>query len=821
MLIKKRKTVDICSADMESMEVIRIRGDIVYLSVDCNIRAAKSVKNDAYTLEVSSNEVPAVRSKKSYFESAKSASKINSVIKNKSKRRNSTKKASSPKILAAKVDLSTVIPNTEVAAVRSKGTLEKKQLKFTSKNEGVPTVDMSLAASSQAEADQKSASGYLNPMVCLNVVRQLRTDPALFSSRDFPVQGPEKSFAGVRESDGQTTLNTHGKEARKIFNSSWGSELAGRLVFGKNTQTATTKAAVAVPQYRTTSVFTKRVIFKLGLSKMRARPKMYVTFTLKDVTGNIVQEFEKTVNCTTLLNEYFAPRSPPSLTAEWLDDTRVLINVQRRDFKTTHIAIYARPIDNNRQTQESVWSLVEKKRIGRSPYVCTITLNSKFTQIIRVIGLGRQSVPTCEFATVTLGPRASTLNKVNAGHSSLVQTVDDSVSILQVGDAIRVNVDGIPSSAISVSVLRKNHTLHEQSYTHVPDIPTRALSLGPSAAFTIDDKSTQSGHIYSYRCEYISPYGAKMVSLCEPVTEYLSPALDSESLLIGTISARRINGVYSASFSISEPIQPANTTSVVSDMFAGTVVATTALSTALLEETSEENLYAYMVERINTTTGESESFGIFGKGPFVDDANTRKSAGVSEPNILHGYTYQVSLCKRAPTALIEDARIQDQDKLRGISFSRDYSKVLNPSSMRLGAITPTAGRFSKSVGSLPTEVYDGRTGIKSAVTVAPLQKKSASVINVTVTSRKRYNYITWVWSGNNSQVDHFLIMAQYGGVKAPIASVHSFGDYTHYFKDNQLSARVGKILYSVVPVMIDYSTGNESKSVSVSNRGNA
>lgn len=817
MLIKKKKRIKIVTVDMSSLRIYRARREHTDFVVDCGFDIQKAVKHEAYNLEISVSRVPANRSKKNYFEGAKSSRKINSVIKKKAKSKRTARASALAKPEPSKLDITAIIPNTDLKSIKSGKKIKKLELKFNAGNSGVPTVDMSLPASSQAESDQGMGSSFPTPGLCKSIIKRFNVDPSLLSSRDFPVQRPEKSFAGVREYDGQTTLTAHSAEARKLFTSEVTLGIAGQMVFGKNTQTGTTRAPVAVPEYRQTNIVTKTAIFGVKLQDMQGNSKVYITFSLKDIRGNIVQEFERSFNYRTLLDEYYSPPSPPGVTASWIDDTTVLLSISRGTAKTRSVQIYTRYIDNERQHQNSGWSLVEKKRVGSAPYMCTIKLNSKYTQIIRAIGIGRYGTHTCEFTTVTLEPRPKTLRVVDAGQSSRINTIDDSVSVFQKRDGLLATVKNIPEYVVHAVLLRKNRTTNEKKYTAVPGASARAFKMGDSS-FTTFDRSVQHGHVYCYRCEYTTALGNKLVSLNEPSAEYLSPQFDSESFSIGPVNSRHIRGVYSASFLISDPIQPANTSAVISDMFAGSIISTTAISTALLEETSEENLYAYMVERIDTTTGETESFGILGKGPFVDDRNTRAAAGVSEPDASHGYTYNVSLCKRSPTSLIDGAKIDDVDQIRSVSFARDHSKTLNPSSMRLGAIVPTAGRFSKPSATLPVEVYDGRTGIKSSVNVSGLHKKTSTIKKLTVTSRKRYNYITWEWSGKKSQVDHFLIMAQYGNVKAPVASVHSLGEYSHYYKDHQLASHVGEVKYSIVPVGIDYSYGKESNSVTVTKR---
>jgi hypothetical protein len=63
-------------------------------------------------------------------------------------------------------------------------------------------------------------------------------------------------------------------------------------------------------------------------------------------------------------------------------------------------------------------------------------------------------------------------------------------------------------------------------------------------------------------------------------------------------------------------------------------------------------------------------------------------------------------------------------------------------------------------------------------------------------------------------------MARYEGTKAPVGSCAPSSDFISTFKyeDSKLSDEVGEVQYSIIPVLADYSHGDESRIVSVINR---
>jgi hypothetical protein len=488
--------------------------------------------------------------------------------------------------------------------------------------------------------------------------------------------------------------------------------------------------------------------------------------------------------------------------------SKALITVGVSDRKIIEAQVYARPIDGTRQTQKTSWSKIATLK---DKATVLVDLNPQYTQLLRVIGVGRKSSATSGFGSTALEVSADV--KAYIGNTlSINETIDDGVAVYSSDNGLSIEITGIPSNAVAVTVLRKDETAHDSAYTIVPGTSVKLLG-GSGNDFIINDISVADSHIYSYKCEYIDKYGCKQESLNIATAEYISNTFDSETLQVGPVTLGATStGAVSASFEITAPIVPTTSQTTIASMFAGTVAAT-AVADSLIAATTEEVLYSYMVDRTNATTGEVESFGFFDTGMFVDDPTTRIAAGVSEPSISDNYTYSVTLCKRSPTSLIADVVIEDEDSSRGILFSRNHTKVANPMLQRGGAIT--SGRLSSVTSGYSVEAFDGRSGIVSNVKMTPTLRKTYMVKSVKVAERDSYNLISWEWTGSAAAVDHFLVMAAYGSVKAPIASVHSFSGFNNYHKDFELAGRCGTISYSVIPVLLNYSQGAESSAVSI------
>ena len=76
-----------------------------------------------------------------------------------------------------------------------------------------------------------------------------------------------------------------------------------------------------------------------------------------------------------------------------------------------------------------------------------------------------------------------------------------------------------------------------------------------------------------------------------------------------------------------------------------------------------------------------------------------------------------------------------------------------------------------------------------------------------------------MWSDGRLKVrrddfDHFIVYAEYEGVKFPVGKVHNSGTKTtnsYIFIDSKLSDLPGSVVYSVLPVFKNYGYGRETQ----------
>ena len=77
--------------------------------------------------------------------------------------------------------------------------------------------------------------------------------------------------------------------------------------------------------------------------------------------------------------------------------------------------------------------------------------------------------------------------------------------------------------------------------------------------------------------------------------------------------------------------------------------------------------------------------------------------------------------------------------------------------------------------------------------------------------------LSWtVVEGDNSMIDHFLVLCEYQGISSVIGVMHAFDDGRSYtFIDKKLSGAIGQRVYRVLPVMNNFTLGAMSPATPV------
>ena len=76
--------------------------------------------------------------------------------------------------------------------------------------------------------------------------------------------------------------------------------------------------------------------------------------------------------------------------------------------------------------------------------------------------------------------------------------------------------------------------------------------------------------------------------------------------------------------------------------------------------------------------------------------------------------------------------------------------------------------------------------------------------------------VNWTVSGDQNDIEHFVVMASFYGVTSTVGSVHNLSSSGRYwFYDHELYNEPGTVEYSVIPVYSDYTYGVEVEAEAV------
>ena len=152
-------------------------------------------------------------------------------------------------------------------------------------------------------------------------------------------------------------------------------------------------------------------------------------------------------------------------------------------------------------------------------------------------------------------------------------------------------------------------------------------------------------------------------------------------------------------------------------------------------------------------------------------------------------------------------------------FQLKVSKFLNPFTLRTGVIPSTARGLGVSSlsGLVPKNQFlQGRSSINVSADVS-IPSQRTQVTSVTAASSGEYETIIgWTALGALDEIDHFIVLAEHEGVKSPIGTVHNMSSTGKFeYVDDDLGSEIGTTTYSIVPVFADYTYGQESEGVNV------
>jgi len=357
--------------------------------------------------------------------------------------------------------------------------------------------------------------------------------------------------------------------------------------------------------------------------------------------------------------------------------------------------------------------------------------------------------------------------------------------------SVNIEILSLRGNASTVSILRRDLTLKEKSFSLVASLPAT------SGKISYVDNGTKPNHRYEYKCELFDRFQKKV--------GYSNSRFETVTVSTGEVAATTNVSVDNQGNATLQVSVSGNLDTSTQKLFSlldnlgGTPVFQDKFKQIYSNFSSISQV---SVERFNTLTGESVDLGVFNPGTITDKIPAAGS-----------YKYRVDVLTRSPADLLEELATSDAIRLSTSNKSPNLqaSAQLSQTSQKLNFTQKFVNKYSLNMGTLsysyvqaqnhPESAIDqGKTGVVSTVDVS-VRSRSLSItpLEPTVTAS---NSVILRWrTPDSSLVDHFVIVCERGGSTVVCGIAHPGESQTvQSFVDLTLHNFVGQCRYSMTPV---------------------
>lgn len=521
--------------------------------------------------------------------------------------------------------------------------------------------------------------------------------------------------------------------------------------------------------------------------------KLYLIIKVSDVNDVTIQTIIRTFNPKDYIKFYSIPTIPPFVkTSGYRNKTHALLAVKQLDKKAKSVKIYKR-VYNNHSLEDSPFTFVNELNIsvedGWKYIPLEISLGN--TILYRVLSIGSNGSIGSGYSTVVLKPtqRDNNIKRVVAITTPLL-------------NGVQIQVKHLPSDCVSFQLLREDTTFNKNSKEEISS-PIYVETSDPNKEYSIEDNSVKRNHIYRYYCRIYRKNGSQFERL---VTFYEHfPLIENlvDTKLIN-VRAQLTDLGYDVKFTIETAVVNTNL-----DQYKLLLERQGLYSLfnndVLTARDQLGKLIAHNIRRVDLTTGAIEDFGTVTNTEFSDLA-ARSIAGVSNLTIGHKYRYVVTALLRAPETMLDTFIKTSKDTITGRNYRFSPFKFLHPIVSTYGNIV-TNNSLKSHYSSDP--MMFGFIG-NYASTDVTLDIQLPNVTNLTCEKfGSNIDVLKWTIRGSSSDIDHFQILAEYGGKTTIIGRAICLPDLQNFQfirNLNNFNTNVD-IRYYVLPIYHDFTRG--------------
>lgn len=391
---------------------------------------------------------------------------------------------------------------------------------------------------------------------------------------------------------------------------------------------------------------------------------------------------------------------------------------------------------------------------------------------------------------------------------------DKAISLItgNVATGVEIMVSEFPPALSHVEVLVRNVTRFERDFRIVGStvlfIDDQIRNAG---AVTIIDTQTIDYEIYEYCLRLTYKNGVSELSTTS-IIEKLAYHPNKVDINISNVDVIDEEGLLNVRFNMSAKFLDNDV-----DVFK-TLLEKRGIKDLFTDEFKTQrgmlnDVFVFVVDRLNLTTGVRESFGTL-QDPEFDDVKLRSVNSVEPLRRTHRYRYEVSIALRSVETIFNSLKKTLVDPTTNKHYTMNPAKALHPITIRKGIVVTETGlksRYSQNVFS------HGRIGFYETLNVT-FDKPNVEIREL---SAERFdsdiNIVNWkVNEAYLREIDHFIIMKDVHGVRTLVGKCHNDFEMGNFQFLHRINGHdLGELKYVVIMMFNDYSVSDEYVSNSV------
>lgn len=240
------------------------------------------------------------------------------------------------------------------------------------------------------------------------------------------------------------------------------------------------------------------------------------------------------------------------------------------------------------------------------------------------------------------------------------------------------------------------------------------------------------------------------------------------------------------------------------------------------QRNSFTDILAFLIERVDTTTGKKVSLGIHRPGTFMDVGSTKEGLGI-QPG--RKYVYKIKVCIKPIESFFKNlfSSLTNPSQTSGTEVTKFLSKKFLSTAERHLGVIPSDFEIRQSIDP-KTQLVAAETGLTYAKIVTT-PKKRPKVINFKAAPKTHRDpksiKLTWEISGDPREVITALVFCENKLGQKCIGRVAAAPDVqNYYFIDDKKFNEVGTKLYTVVLFYDDFVFSSPSREIKMVKNNN-